>query len=336
MIRFIISILLLFPATSFAQLADRLTIEMQPAFPQSNTPLSFTVRSYSMDLSRATITWYVNGTRLTEGEGETKALATTGALGTKTTITVEATGENGESLTETRVIRPAEVDLLWEADSYVPPFYRGKRLASSGSPVRVEAIPRLVRENGALMPTSDIIFTWRKNDAIVASASGRGKSSATFQGPELFGADTITVEAATRDDTMIAAASVLVRSTEPFVTLYQNHPLFGTLYHRSIPAEFNFSDSESTFVASPFFASARSADDPRLRYAWRVNRTLIAADPESPSRITLGAEGSDGVARVELSLTHATDYLMEATGLWRIVLNDGLGAVGNDIFGPAQ
>ncbi len=334
--RFFFTLLLLLPTLSHAQLQDRLTIEMQPAFPESFTPLSLNVRSISLDLSRAKISWYVNNALILEGEGETSASATTGALGTKTTITVEAAGEDGEFLSATRTIRPAEVDLVWESDSYVPPFYRGKRLASSGSTVFVEAIPQLVNANGALVPNRDIIYTWRKNDSVVTSVSGRGKSSATFQGPELFGTDTISVEAATVDGTMIAASTILIQSTEPFLSLYENHPLFGILFHRAIPEELDFSDSEVTLVAAPYFAGARSADDSRLSYAWRVNRAIIAADKERPSHITLSADGSDGVARVELSVTHATDYVMDARGLWRLVLNGGLGSTANDLFGAPQ
>lgn len=333
MIRLIVTLIVLFPAISFAQLPDRLTIEMQPSFPESNTPLSLSVRSISTDLSRAAISWYVNGELVTEGFGEVQARATTGGIGTRTEIRVEVVGENDELLIATRTVQPAEVDLLWETDSYVPPLYLGKRLASSGARVRTEAIPRLVRPDGTYVPTRDIIFTWRKNDAVITDASGRGKSSATFSGPELFGSDTITVEAASIDGSLLGAASVLIPSRTPFVLLYQEHPLFGTLFHRTLREESQLPDTEVTFVAAPFFASATTADDSRLSYAWRVNRTSITPDASTPSRITINADGSDGSARVELSVNHATDIVMDARGIWRIILNNGLPSEVNDLFG---
>ncbi len=336
MIRFFVLLLLLVPSLSYAQLQDRLTIEIGPSFPESFTPLSLNVRSISLDLSRARISWFVNNSLVLEGEGETRASATTGALGTKTTITVEAEGEDGEFLSATRTIQPAEVDLVWESNSYAHPFYRGKRLASSGSSVFVEAIPQLVNASGAHIPNRDIVFTWRRNDAVVTAVSGRGKSSATFQGPELFGTDTVTVEAASTDSVMIAASTILIQSTEPFLSLYEDHPLFGILFHRAIPDESSFADSEVTLFATPYFAGVLSADDSRLSYAWRVNRAVIAPDKDHPSHITLSADGSDGVARVELSVSHATDYVMNAQGLWRLVLNGGLSSTANDLFGAPQ
>lgn len=333
MIRLLLSLVVLLPAVSFAQLSDRLTIEMQPRFPESNTPLALTVRSISTDLSRAAISWYVNGELVSEGFGVEQASAVTGALGTRTEIRVEVIGENEELLVATRTVLPAEVDLLWETDSYVPPLYQGKRLASSGTQVRAEALPRFLRPDGTRISTKDIIFTWRKNDAVIPSVSGRGKSSALFSAPELFGSDTITVEAASVDNSLLGAASVIVPSRNPFVLLYEEHPLFGTIFHRALGEESRLPDTEATFTAAPFFAGAATADDSRLSYAWRVNRTSITSDESTPSRITINADGSDGTARIELTVNHSADIVMNAQGIWRIVLNNGFPGGVNDLFG---
>lgn len=328
----VIFFLILTPSAE-AQLQERLTIDMQPKFPESNTPLSLSVRSISMDLSRATISWFVNGARVSGGPGEISVNASTGNLGTKTTIRVELEGEGGEFLTATRIVQPAEIDLLWEADTYAPPLYRGKKLASSGAGVRAEALARFVRSDGTYVPTRDIIFTWRRNDAVVTNVSGRGKSSAVFDGPELFGTDTITVEAASIDNTLLGAATALIPSRSPFLVLYQVHPLFGAMYHQAVEEQFTFSDTETTLIATPYFAGATSADDKRLSYAWRINRAPITSDENTPSQITINADGSDGSARVELSVTHSTDFVMDARGLWRLVLNNGLSGAANDLFG---
>lgn len=333
MIRLVIALLVFFPSALSAQLQDRITIAVQPAFPESNTPLSLTAQSISSDLSRALISWYVNGQRVNEGFGEVGASATTGNLGTKTEIRVEVMNEDGTLLTATRTIQPAEIDILWETDSYAPPFYQGRRLASSGALVHAEAVPRFVRPDGLPIATRDIIFSWRKNGTVIAGASGRGKSYASFSSPELFATDTITVEAESIDGSLRGAANILIPSRTPFVLLYQEHPLFGILFHRALSEEAQLPDTEATLVAAPFYAGAVTADDSRLSYEWRVNRASVAVDPGSPSRITINGEGSDGLARVELSVTHKTDFIMEARGLWRIILNNGLGSGVQNIFG---
>jgi hypothetical protein len=275
-------------------------------------------------LDRAAIAWYVNGTLVAEGEGVKTALAETGALGTRTVVTVEATID-GALLTATRAITPAEVDVLWEGTSYTPPLYKGRTLATFGSGVRVEALPRLVRLDGTSVPARDIVFSWRKNGVVLTDVSGRGKSSLVLGGPELFGADTISVEAASLDQTLIASAETIVPSTNPFVLLYEDHPLFGVTYHRALDPETTFSDVEATLVAAPYFAAVRSPNDPRLSYEWRVNGATISPDEKEPSRITINAGNSDGRARLELSVTHALDFLMDAKGLWRLVFGKSLG-----------
>lgn len=320
----------------FSEARDRLTIDVTPEFPGAGETIFFTVRGLSTDLDRADIAWYVDNRLIATGSGVISANATLGPLGSRARISVSVTSEEGSVLEAERTLRPAEVDLLWEGNSYVPPFYAGKRLASPDGTVRAEAIPRLRRENGTSVADTDIIYTWRRNDGIVAEASGRGKSSALFSSPELFGNDTIEVEAASLDGSLIARSSVRIPSIDPFVMLYVDHPLFGMLYHASVGASQTLSDIEATFAAVPYFAPVDSPNDSRLAYAWRVNGDPIAADPKDPSRLTMNAKGSNGEARVELSLTHATSYIMRATGVWNIVLNSGLGGAGIDLFGGAE
>lgn len=313
---------------------DRLTIEMIPDFPEANTPISLSVRSISMDLEQAYIEWYVNGELAEKGEGATSASVTLGNLGTKTTITVEALGE--EVLTATRVISPAEVDIVWEAESYIPPFYKGRSLASSGTRIRAEAFPRLIRPDGKALQPRDIIFTWRRNGDVVLSASGRGKSTAILPGPELFGSATISVEAAAADSSTAAAATTFISSTNPFLVLYEQHPLFGGMFHRALKAETLIPDVEATFVAIPFFVNARNPEDSRLTYNWRVNSRSIETDAEDPSRITINAQNSDGNARIDLSLSHATDFTLDARGTWRLLLDARVGGGNSNLFGSPE
>jgi hypothetical protein len=224
---------------------------------------------------------------------------------------------------------------MWESTSFVPPFYKGRRLPSSGSSVRVEAIPQLLRLNGALIPSRDIVFTWSKNGNVIPSASGRGKSTATFSGPELFGTDRISVEAVSVDSELVAAAELLIPSTSPFVLLYQDHPLFGRLYHRAIVADATLPDAEASFLAVPYFAGISDERDSRLTYAWRVNRVPIKEDEKNPARLTINAENSDGSARVELVIQHSNDLTMNARGLWRLLFNGNLGGTA-ELFGKPQ
>jgi len=66
-----------------------------------------------------------------------------GSLGEKKTVTIKVVSRRGGYLEEKITFQPALVDLMWEANTYTPPFYKGKALTSSKSSITVTAIPQL-------------------------------------------------------------------------------------------------------------------------------------------------------------------------------------------------
>jgi hypothetical protein len=112
-----------------------------------------------------------------------------------------------------------------------------------------------------------------------------------------------------------------INPVEPVLTLYQNHPLYGILYHQALaPATF-VPETEMTFVAVPYFAGVVNENDRALVFDWRVNGKAIAQSQTNPSTLTINAANSSGVALIELVLTHATNFYMDAKGLWNITFS---------------
>lgn len=309
-----------------------LTLVVTPDFPEPNSTAQARIQSSSIDLDRSTISWYANGKLVTQGDGLTEMSITIGPLGSATEISVTVQELSGESAESTRVIRPGEVDLLWEATSYAPLSYRGRHLVSASSNIHLQALAQLVRSDGSHIPESDIIYTWRKDDALVSSASGRGKSRATFSAPVLLAGENVQVDATSLDGGLAARASVSIPSSGPQLVLYQDHPLFGTLYHQALAGRASIPDTEATFAAIPYFAPVHVPNDQSLVYAWRVNRAVAETDVSDPYRLTINAQNAPGNALIELSLTHAHDVFFEAHGTWNILLNSGLGVAPRDPF----
>ena len=236
-------------------------------------------------------------------------------------MSVDAIAPDGTRSFAQVAIIPTEIDLLLDSDSYVPPFYRGRALASPGTRVRLEAIPHFVRPGGSEIPASDLTYTWRRNDETIAGVSGPGKSSATIASPVLFGTDIISVEAVSADGALSGSASMRIPSTETVLALYEDHPLYGILYNRALGSQTLIPDSEMTFAAVPYFAQARSADDPTLEYTWRVNDSSVKADAARPSELTINAQNSNGLALVALELASATNVFLRASREWGITLS---------------
>ncbi|MDO8561985.1 MAG: hypothetical protein Q7S05_04140 [bacterium] len=298
------------------QEAGRIFISMSPAHPGPEESVHITLESALIDLSDSDIVWYVNDKVYARGVGlkETNVLA--GPLGSQTNISAMAQARDGATASGEAAIVPAEVDLLWESDSYVPPFFKGRALPSPGTTLRMHAIARF--KSGSEAPESDTMYTWKRNGSVVKSFSGRGRSSALFPSPSLFGTDIIEVIVSNLDGSREGAARAQISSVEPILALYQDHPLFGVMYWKALSDTTPVSDTETTFAAVPYFAQADSPDDARLMYSWSVNGRDIEADEVKRSALTVNADKSDGIAQIALTITHAANLAMRTSHTWRI------------------
>ncbi|OGG57738.1 hypothetical protein A2853_04295 [Candidatus Kaiserbacteria bacterium RIFCSPHIGHO2_01_FULL_55_17] len=329
--------LIFLAGSAYAQLgfAENLTLSVTPQYAAPGETVRVSAESLLLDLEAGNLTWYVNGVQRASGPGLLQIDVTAGSNGSETQVRVVFMQEGIEVASSEVFIRPTELDLIWESDSYTPPFFHGRALPSAGTNLHMEVRPRFKRADGSFVSPRDIIFTWRRNGYVIASASGRGKSQATISSPPLFGTDVISVEARTLDGLLSGETSVRIPSTEPILALYENHPIFGILYHRALGAQSTLPEVETSFAAVPYFAEASAPNDVGLIWEWHVDGNAITNDPAQPNEITINAEGSTGLARIELELLHATNLFLSASGSWGITLLPGAGTPGNP-FGATQ
>lgn len=296
----------------------RIFLSLSPEHPRPGESVHITADSPLIDLSRSDIQWSVDDKIIAENPGQTEVDISVGPLGSETHVSVAARATDGTLATEEIFIMPTEVDLLWESDSYIPPFYRGRALPSAGTSIRASAILRFGPAGTAQPSERDIIYTWKRNGSLVPVVSGRGKYSAIFPSPSLFDNDTIQVSAATEDGKYEGEASTVIRSVEPMLTIYKDHPLFGIMYHQALEDSAFVPETEMAFTAIPYFAEAESPNDPALNYAWSVNGADIPTDESRRNTLTIKTDKSNGLAQVALSITHAVNLFMRSSGAWEI------------------
>lgn len=324
----LLALSLLFGSVAYAQTTsfdippDPRTIVHIVADPQNPSPgdtvhLSLTGGSF-LDLADSTVTWSVNGRSVAKGTGITTFDMVMGALGTESDVSVSVVAPDGTESDDSIAIIPTHIDLLMDSDSYTPPFYRGRALPSTGTQLHLQARVYFKHTDGALIPSSSIIYTWSRNGEVIGSVSGVGHSSVTIPAPMLYGTDTISVKAISMDNTLSGTASIKIASVDPVLTLYENHPLFGIIYHQAMSANTFIPDSEMTFAAIPYFAQAQSANDAHLQYAWQVNSAPVAGNDSHVSEITINADNFKGPATINLSITHTTNFLINPSGSWSV------------------
>ncbi len=292
-------------------------MRMDPAQPAPMQAVRLSLQSASLDLERSIIRWYSNGVLISEGDALKEITIVTPYLGERVEVEAKVSGSEGEGAVTT-TIAPVEIDILWSVNSYVHPFYKGRTLAGTNATVRAYALVRFANASGALVPESNIIYTWYRNNTLLESRSGRGKSSISVPGPELFGTDILTVRAESVDKYYSGESSATIKATDPNVLLYENHPLFGVLFHRAIVGPVNTMETEQKVTAVPYFSLTSTPNDSSLLYEWNVNGNGLTPDPNEPQTLTITAQSYTGPAFIELLVSNARDILMRASGEWQL------------------
>lgn len=293
-------------------------LRLIPEYPHPGEPVVVRAESSSLNMGTAAFTWYQNGKEITRGEGVNEIQFTAGDLGSKTSVAI--TVSDGEVTTNaTLTFRPAIVDIVWESDAYAPPFYRGRVFPGPESAIKARAIVRFIGENGLALPESTITYNWYRNGTYVASASGRGRSSITIPAPSLSATDTITVRAEALNAQFVTEISEKIPGKDPALLLYENHPLFGVLFHRALQGSAPTFETEQSVYVVPYFANVATARDANLRYSWTVNGIPAQPDPQNPQGLTITAGEYEGPASIAIELTSITNMFLRSTGVWELI-----------------
>lgn len=299
---------------------ELLEVDMRPVYPAPGERVSIVIGSNLTDLNRADISWSVNGVFKESGLGRTTFSLTAGKGGSVSRVVATIRTAEGSRVSKTITIRPAGIDFMWEADTYTPPFYKGKAMITSGSNVKVSAVPRFVNSDGSVVPTNSIVFIWKKENAPIAGSSGVGRNTITIPAPVPFWESDIEVEASSVGGSFKATKRVDLLLVRPEVVFYEESPLDGVKYERALSGNFNLSGQEVAIRAVPFFFSRTALRRGDVVPSWSLNGATV---DESSLRIVLRNEGSAGASRIGLSLRHATNSYQQRNGEFTVNFAEG-------------
>lgn len=250
-----------------------LTVTIFPEIPGTFEPVDVSVESYaSFDINASLITWSLDGKILKKGVGEKRFSFTTGELGSISRIKISVVPPNTFPFTREIVIQPSEVDLLWEAKTYVHPFYAGKSLYSTESELVFEAVPHFINSNKGKTPISreDLIYNWSVGGYFYSAKSGYGKSSFSYKGSLLEKREVVDIVVRSADGKLSAKKSLTINPATPQVLVYENHPLYGFLYNREVGSSYTLGVTEVSFLASPYYFSTENKGLD-LDFSWLMN-----------------------------------------------------------------
>lgn len=169
-----------------------------------------------------------------------------------------------------------EVDIIVEAETYVPSFYKGRAEPTSGNLIKAIAIP-----TGT--DTSNMTYRWSVNGQPIQSQ----EQSVTFSAP--IGNNFILRVTVIKDGMFWSDKNETISLSRPEVILYEENALRG-LGTIAIGKDFSLIGEEATIRAVPFFTGAQAQSN--LTGNWTVDdQTVISTDwrklsfvrPEEPN-----------------------------------------------------
>lgn len=193
------------------------------------------------------------------------------------------------------------ISLVWQADTYTPPFYQGKALHTGGSSYEVIALP----PSG--YTTQNLVFTWEKDARTLGSLSGRGQNVLSLEGGVVNSVVDIRVIVSTPAGTELGRGRIVLAPQDPRVVLYQRDPARGTLFEHAL-SSFSLTDDEITVEAVPYFFS----DTPStLLHVWRLNSEQL---PEEQNFVVTlrRPEEESGQSTLSFSVEHPQKFMQEA------------------------
>ncbi len=252
---------------------DLVNITTSPKTPGANETVTVRIESYAVNLNTANLVWYVNKVPVKEGIAEKEITLRTGDFGTKTTVDIVIFTADGVKLNKQLIIAPAEVDLLWEAQTYTPPFYKGKALASYKSLVRVTAIPRF---NALTSNPKEFYYKWTYN-RIQNVGEALGKDSVVIPMGYADSPVPVSVDVSLPGTDWKGIKNSSIEGTEAKLVFYHQAPLLGVEFNHALTGT-QTKETEFTIYAVPYFFSLDNFANGNLLYTWNVDRAYRAPD----------------------------------------------------------
>ena len=299
----IILISLVFPTISFAEVVD---VTVNPEKPEPNQTISTRLSEVLVDLDASDIYWYLDDEIQKHGIGEKSFSFTAGESDEKTVLDVIIMIPDGRRIDLQKIIEPIEVDLLWEASTYTPPFYRGKALPTYKSPIKVVAIPSIKNS------TTKFIYSWSiDNLNNIAGASGYNQTRFSTFGNRAGYSRKINVSAVSFDKSKKMKKSIKITSIDPELVLYENNSLMGILFNNSLNNTKDITKNEFSVKAEPYFVNKGEMND--VQYEWAINTNRIESGEKRDKTITfIKPEDGSGKALLEAAVKNTLNTYQEA------------------------
>jgi len=290
-----------------------ISMSASPELPKPGQLVTVTLSSPGSDLLTETISWYLNGKLVDSKRGLNKFSFTASSLGKTTLVSVTVTNDGGQAGEASLSLKSNEVVLIWEADSYVPPFYKGKALPPMNGIVRTIAIPEVIGPVGKKVSPNNLNFNWKLNGAYKKNDSGVGKDSFYYIDDQyVTNGNLVSVEVSTFDGSASAKDSTYIKQFAPKILFYSDNITLGRLNNLAINSFIYTSDTMTKISAEPYFFSYHRTS-PNLQYSWQIDGTTVTLYGPVMDLSKLSS-GPSLFSSITLNIKNSVNFLQGAGG----------------------
>lgn len=263
--------------------AEDFTLHISPKNPGPNETVEAEVISFEFDTHRAQIRWFANNKEISSGVGRTIEHFTMGSTGSTFTIKALVTA-NRTQFQNTVTFHINDIDLMVNARTYTPIFYRGASLPTPGSVVEIYAVPHMF-SGGKKVSPQNLVYEWTVDETVSDAQSGGGKNKLILPLNDIRNREVpVNVRVSTFSGQSVGTKSIVVRTVEPKVLFYGFSELVGI---KPIAGQaFTVSAGErASIVGEPYFISNESLSAALLR--WEAEGEVVALNTSNPRLLTI-------------------------------------------------
>lgn len=291
---------------------EEVDLTVTPENPQPGDTINANIQAPGLDLNTAQISWLVNGVQQTSGKGVTSFTTQAGPLGKTMTISVKVFPSTGAAeIDQSETLSTQDVDIIWEASSYFPPFYKGKSLYGQEGDVTFVAMPNIINKSGAAVSPSSLVYEWSIDGDVIGDKSGYGKNVLDYSGSIIGRQNLIEVDVTAPDGTT-GEGNVLIEPRTPITLLYEDDPLYGVMFNRAITDGYKLNGKEIRVDAYPFFYSADDKNASNINYQWSLNDNPIPTPSQKNSALFRNSNNVSGSSKISVNTTNSVFILQQS------------------------
>ncbi len=271
-------LLVILPVPAGAQVGGNvfsdLSITLNPEKPEPFESVTATIDDYSLGSVGGDIIWRLNGTDQPDAENSRSLTFIAPAAGESTTVTANYRSPQG-NFTASKTITPYYLDIIAEAQTYTPGFYRGAALPVFGSRILLTA---LIHNQAGPLNAASYSYRWKVANKVLNGGAVKGgfQTYATVPHGRYLN---IEVEVLSSQGQTLAKKTITIPSVAIDVQLYEFDSLFG-IKNKALKDNQPFVGNSLTVQAVPYYMDNAASLD-KQSFVWKINGLTqeLGSDP---------------------------------------------------------